>query len=274
MRQCPFCRSALKYYTNKQEIDFYRCTRCQSIVAAENIQKYDDNYILERWPLDDDDVVLAKRKSYKDYLDKLGKVKSNLLEVGCGYGIGLEEAEKDGWHVTGLDVSKESCKNARKRIKGSVYCADISHLPQKERNKYDAVVMIDVLDHLTEPDKALMFINRVSKKSAKMVLVTSEAGSWYDRTMAKHWPMLLMEHVAIPSREGITKLLETAGWKVKEITTATKWTNFGIVRNYFSTVNKNVIFKLLSSVVNAVYAKPFKYKIGQMCVVAVKRSDV
>lgn len=61
----------------------------------------------------------------------LGRGGGRCLDVGCGTGVFLAEAQALGWTVTGVDVSRDQLRVARDRLGDSVelLCADGTALP-------------------------------------------------------------------------------------------------------------------------------------------------
>ena len=75
---------------------------------------------------------------------------NRILEVGCAYGFLLDHLRKKGWEVTGVEVSPLSSAYAREELgldvrTGSVEDADL------EEGSFDAVLLLDVLEHLHRP---------------------------------------------------------------------------------------------------------------------------
>jgi SAM-dependent methyltransferase len=84
-----------------------------------------------------------------DCIEKKNNI-GQLLDVGCGCGFFLKEAESRGWNVTGVDPSRESIHYCKKLLNnGVIYQGTLNNMPKGK--KYDVITMINVLDHSTEP---------------------------------------------------------------------------------------------------------------------------
>lgn len=89
-----------------------------------------------------------------------------ILDVGCGEGFTLNRFRKSdiGKDLMGVDTSETAIELGRKQFphlnlkKGSAY-----KLPFKD-NTFDLVLCLEVLEHLENPEKALIELTRVSKK--------------------------------------------------------------------------------------------------------------
>lgn len=80
--------------------------------------------------------------------------KSKILDLGCGYGVFLDELKKLHYDsIEGVDVSQDQVEQARAifNLQG-VSCADAIHYLEGKENAYDCVLAIDILEHLTYDD--------------------------------------------------------------------------------------------------------------------------
>lgn len=110
----------------------------------------------------------------KKYLPKNRKLK--ILDAGCGPGAALLYLSFFG-DVTGVDISDEALKFARKR--GKVKKGDISSLPFEDES-FDLVTSLDVLYHQWVKDntRALFEVKRVLKKGG-IFLLREPAYDWF-----------------------------------------------------------------------------------------------
>src|SRR3989344_8655701 len=88
----------------------------------------------------------------------------SVLDLGCGDGMLLDSLKLRGNRIEGVDISGEAVKKCE--VKGhKVELFDFSDgkLPYAD-NSFDYVVMLDVLEHLYDPDTVLAEAKRVSKR--------------------------------------------------------------------------------------------------------------
>lgn len=88
---------------------------------------------------------------------------NTILDVGCGTGNLSYHLQKEGYNVTGLDVSGFALAEAKKRGIKSVLGDLDSELPFKD-NSFDCVVCCQVLQHIFEPLKLVSDMKRVGSK--------------------------------------------------------------------------------------------------------------
>ena len=99
-------------------------------------KKYDENYFK------------------KFYLNKLSLDRTSpLLDVGCGDGKYLHILKKTGYYnLCGVDISEEQIKIAKKSGLSNVQCANALDFLKNKKEKYDVILLIDVLEHLELKD--------------------------------------------------------------------------------------------------------------------------
>src|ERR1044071_9252367 len=86
---------------------------------------------------------------------------SSVLDLGCGAGL-LALLKRKGVHLTGVDLSAECARAARRNGYDATFSASLSSLPCAAAS-FDYVVSLDVLGHVeaTEKDAVLSEIKRV-----------------------------------------------------------------------------------------------------------------
>ena len=139
-----------------------------------------------------------------------------ILDLGCGYGAMLYTLREHGYHnVTGIDISPEQVKLARQLGIGGVQQADVlAHLTSRPA-AYDAIVAIDVLEHMTR-DHLVEVVDAIA-------VALRPDGRFIAQTINAESPLAgrlrygdLTHELAFTSRS-ITQLLRLGGFE--EITT-------------------------------------------------------
>lgn len=154
------------------------------------------------WPKSKRELVLFRLGN------SLGK-KGNVLDFGCGSGKMLEELDKKGFFCLGLDSSKIAVKFCRQRgVKA--FLADFQTLNKKYFKCFDAVLALDVLEHIKDEGKALSCIKKFLKNSG-MLVITVPAFQW----LFSNWDTML-HHYRRYDKKTIIQLLERNGFKVQK----------------------------------------------------------
>jgi 2-polyprenyl-3-methyl-5-hydroxy-6-metoxy-1,4-benzoquinol methylase len=103
-----------------------------------------------------------------------------VLDIGCSLGVGSNILSHEARFVWGVDVNKEAvdfakCAFARPNLEFEV--ADIQNPPTRELSKFEVIVMIEVLEHLEDPDQGVAFIKRFfSEKMNSIAFITVPNG--------------------------------------------------------------------------------------------------
>ena len=130
------------------------------------------NTLGDRWYTAQDDPVALLRSESKtkapwviqNIKEFFGNKKDlKILDVGCGAGFLSNRLALESYRVTGVDLSEDSLRIAKKYDKtGAVeyQIADANQLPFKN-NQFDVVTAMDFLEHVTNPQEIITEISRV-----------------------------------------------------------------------------------------------------------------
>jgi cyclopropane-fatty-acyl-phospholipid synthase len=90
----------------------------------------------------------AQRQKYDRILSRFDADRSNVLEIGCGWGGFAERAAEDNHHVTGITISPAQHRYATQRLKGA---ADIKLEDYRNtRGLFDMIVSIEMFEAVGE----------------------------------------------------------------------------------------------------------------------------
>ncbi len=122
----------------------------------------------------------VRRRNLMRLLGTGAGIRPRVLEIGCGTGANLREGETRWAAGFGIDLDMRALAFCRAL---PVVRADaLAHLPFAD-GAFDAVVMLDVLEHLAEPDGLVREIGRVlgaNGVAAIMVPAGPELWSYWD----------------------------------------------------------------------------------------------
>ncbi|MGD0952882.1 MAG: class I SAM-dependent methyltransferase [Methanotrichaceae archaeon] len=144
------------------------------------------------------------------YIDNKGR---RILDVGCGGGQLIKFAHDVGWNAIGQEFSHNAVKYIHDNYKVNALAGDLLDL-NFPRSCFDAVTMINVIEHLTTPSKYLNEINRIIRHGGILYLTTPNT-VLTNRYIERDIP----EHIYHFSIESIRKILEKANFEVMRLTT-------------------------------------------------------
>jgi SAM-dependent methyltransferase len=96
-----------------------------------------------------------------------------VLDAACGEGYGTALLAGEGARsATGVDIDDRSVNHARSRHPGPKFiCADMRELPFGD-GSFDLVVCFETIEHLAEPEAALVELTRVMSEDALLLVST------------------------------------------------------------------------------------------------------
>jgi 2-polyprenyl-3-methyl-5-hydroxy-6-metoxy-1,4-benzoquinol methylase len=155
-RYCPYCKSTRTrwYYVFDNET-VRHCSECDLIFRQERgsekeiVEYYRSGYYRE-WGEDQEGYL--RETIYSDALRFIEErvEKGILLDIGAGCGALLALARDRGWKIVGQEISLESCRMAKEK-----YGLELRNENLREMDwgvsHFDAITMVNVLDHLSDP---------------------------------------------------------------------------------------------------------------------------
>lgn len=136
-----------------------------------------------------------------------------LLEVGCGTGFFLDTARSMGIErLTGVDPNPWAVAQARARTL-DVRLGSLEALDHDEH--FDAAVMLDVIEHITDPVPFLARLRQHLNPGGRLLIMTPNIRSLLALSSGRRWVSFkIPEHVYYYSPRSIRSLLERAGYDV------------------------------------------------------------
>ena len=192
-----------------------RCMTCRLVYAIpkESTQKLVEDYLTMEDPVYVEEEI-GRRAQARLILSLIAKYKKpgSLLDVGCGPGLFLDEAKKQGWSVQGVDLSVWAKEHARLNFDISVFQGTLNgaHFPDRQ---FDVIVMNDVIEHLEDPKSVLKEIRRVLKNEGLLYISTPDIESFWSRLLRARWWGINKYHLFYFSRKTIEKMFLEAGMK-------------------------------------------------------------
>jgi SAM-dependent methyltransferase len=144
-----------------------------------------------------------------------------LCDLGCWVGFLLSEAEARGWEAVGVEPSRFAAEFARERLGLDVREGALGGV-ELPPDRFDAVVMGDVIEHLSIPGAALDRAAELLRPGGVVYLALPDAGSRVARYLGARWWSVLPTHLHYFTRASLARLLGRHGFAVEWMGTAPK----------------------------------------------------
>jgi len=157
----------------------------------------------------------GRGRNFKVILRRLGGFTapgSSLLDVGAASGIFLNLAREAGFRVTGIEPSAALVADARELYGLELFCGSAEQFVSRE--KFAAVTLLDVLEHVTDPDAFLSLLGGFLAPGGTLVIVTPDIGSLAARIMGGRWWHFRVAHINFFNRRSLARLLDKHGFEI------------------------------------------------------------
>jgi 2-polyprenyl-3-methyl-5-hydroxy-6-metoxy-1,4-benzoquinol methylase len=226
---CPLCQSYdYQKFLTKFEMNLVKCRKCSLIYANPRIQeselfcRYTNSFFYDEYlpafkaasTHYDLKVIRSHFFIFIQLITKYFKPGKRLLDVGCGSGFFLKAAEEIGWEAEGVEISPVASEYAQNIVRVKVLEGKLEayHLPPE---KYDLVVLIETIEHLTNPLDTLREIYRILKKEGILIISTPDSKSLSRLFLGKNWAVFSPEeHLSVFSQKNLFYLLHRANFCV------------------------------------------------------------
>jgi 2-polyprenyl-3-methyl-5-hydroxy-6-metoxy-1,4-benzoquinol methylase len=198
--------------------DILRCRECGMVSSRHPLSEEE---IIDGYEEMVDERYLAEAEGREDLfewvLDRIsGYVMpgKRLLEVGSNVGLFLDVAARNGWKASGIEPSKWAVERGRKRFgvdlrQGTLDDVEADH-------QADAVVMLDVLEHLVDPLESLRTLRGAVNEEGLLVLSTVDLDGIHGRIRKGSWPWFIRPHLHYFTPETLDAMLAKAGFDLVE----------------------------------------------------------
>jgi ubiquinone/menaquinone biosynthesis C-methylase UbiE len=113
------------------------------------------------------------QRLYFPYTEAAKVISGKVLELGCGWGRGVDTLTEKCEHYTGLDKNQPLIDSLQAKYpKHTFQTADLPHLTAFEDNTFDFIVTFQVIEHIQDDHKFLKEAQRVLKPGGKIFLTT------------------------------------------------------------------------------------------------------
>jgi 2-polyprenyl-3-methyl-5-hydroxy-6-metoxy-1,4-benzoquinol methylase len=167
-----------------------------------------------------------KSTLYKDISHILGenvpRGARNFCDIGCGTGDFLKYMADTGWKAVGIEPSEEGSQD-RKNSKPVVYnlsLEDFAAAYPKHNYAFDAITLINILEHVHNPAKFLRHAKKLLKPHTGVMCIRVPNDfnqlqiQAQKKANKKLWWVAAPDHVNYFNMESLQRLVESLGFEV------------------------------------------------------------
>lgn len=191
----------------------------------------------------------------------VGKV----LEIGCGAGDFCHTLYRRGFTVKGIDYSHDAIEECRRRLVADIgdrlqFASEDLHA---QNDRYDAIVICEVLEHIEDDDAAMKKIRALLKPGGHLLLSVPAHSRWFgpsDRFVG---------HFRRYDKEPLLRLMQDHGFAVR-----TLW-SYGVPVANLTEIIRNAVYakkavadkesSTKKSGVNRKLEYPFRFFLNDVC---------
>lgn len=178
--------------------------------------QYDKTYFENGAAEKDTRVLEAILELTQPFLSKDARV----LDVGCASGRMMEVLRDRGYtQLTGMDISEHAVQETTRKGFEDVHEANLQEGVSLSEGAYDAVFMLDVIEHFTRPYDALQEVRRLLAPGGVLVVTTPNSNSVLRYVLGKRWALADKSHVFYFTPFSLGYLLGKVGLRVRSLHT-------------------------------------------------------
>jgi len=218
MTICPLCfKNNINTLRFEKGIKIYQCVDCEfGFLNEEGFKK--QKKLSKTFSYSFDEYILNKDRLEKRF-KKLAKIilkfknKGKLLDIGAGFGLLTSVIYRLG--NFNIAVVEPECKPYfLKNIPKKIFKKNLEDFLKINNEKFDLILLMDILEHLKNPKKSLLQIRKILKDNGVLVIQLPNYKSLMAK-ICKNWSWWMIEdHKYFFSPKSIKKLIKKAGFQL------------------------------------------------------------
>ncbi|MBF0557412.1 MAG: class I SAM-dependent methyltransferase [Nitrospirae bacterium] len=160
--------------------------------------------------------ALHARKRFRKRIKEIKRLRfpGSLLDIGCGAGFFLKLAADEGYNVSGVELSQWACEYARKTFALNVINGELKDAGFAP-DTFDVITLWHIVEHVSDPVKFLMEVNRLLKKDGLLVVEVPNIRSVAAKLAGTNWELMApKEHFFYFDLHTMSRLLQMTGFAV------------------------------------------------------------
>lgn len=207
----------------EESFSLFRCLACgcfrvgqEMIAEGDRYQRYYADGSAQRVSGLFDLLWRGFRRQKARRILKRSPAGARICDIGCERGELLHLLKENGCRVYGTQLSRTAARFARERYGIEVFVGELTAAPFAQGG-FDAALMINVLEHLPEPERYLRQVHRILRPGGSFWCEVPNGDSWTARWTGKRWLHHDPEHhLWTFGRDNLYRFLRRCGFVVEE----------------------------------------------------------
>ena len=138
-----------------------------------------------------------------------------LIEIGCAYGFFLQEAKRY-FTVSGVELADDAAAHCRRQ--GLAVETGTADEVERAGGSFDVIVLLDVIEHLPNPDATMAALARALAPGGIIVLTTGDFASLTARALGSAWRLMTPpQHLWFFTPRSMERLVAGAGLEIASL---------------------------------------------------------
>ena len=153
-------------------------------------------------------------KSKVNLINRLCPQKGKLLDVGCGTGMFLNQANENGWKVSGIEPDSGARQITEKSIEAIIKTEILSSF---QNEQFNIITMWHVLEHIHLLNETINWLKERLYEDGLLIIAVPNHESKDAELYQEKWAAYdVPRHLYHFSQKSITKLFSEKGFQLKE----------------------------------------------------------
>ncbi len=195
---------------------FCKCQSCKFVFSNPYVSE--DSIVEFYSHLEDaeySEEAQGRSRNFHSIVKKLEKIKKpdkSILDIGAASGIFLNIAKKEGYKISGIEPSEYLVSEANKKFNIKIFNGIIENY--QSNDKYSVISLLDIIEHLVDPDKFIKNIDKFIKAEGILVIVTPDIDSITAKIFKRKWWHYRIAHINFFNLSSIQYLLRNNNYEI------------------------------------------------------------
>ena len=240
---CQVCNSkVIKKYAVVENVPIYQCQGCQLAFVDPKTPRKKTTHIYSFFDYQKRENQFIKRYQSAIKLIKRYSDGRKVLEVGAGFGLLSSMLSKAEYSVDALEPTVLPHYLQGSPVK--IYKQNLDEFAKNTTNKYDVIILYDVLEHVDFPQKTIRLFEKLLMNKGIVFIQTPNYQSLMAR-IVKNWSWWMVEdHRYFFSRKSLNLLFNNKNWTLVISKTYEEWPDFkkNLDGNFTNKIHKALFF--------------------------------